>query len=171
MSLVTYTPRDHLGFLNLVEHPFGHYSATSFFWIVCLSLMAQYPSLDRVTVWKPPFKRRWSCTKVSKVGVLEIETDPETGSKGVWSPCSEFVLLPWVIVRSYSTNVLLPTSSLIWKSTSGAKASQLTEINRSYFPLLQRPRLNKIMLLNKPLGQHQGCSCSQNILLILQGTY
>jgi len=121
IASVTWTPRDHLRFLNLHKHLFGTCSETTFFWMVCLSLMAQYPQPDQVTVWKPPFKRSWSCTKVSKVSVLVVEADPETGSMGVWIPCSEVVLLPWVIVRSYSTNVLLPILALIWKSTFWCK--------------------------------------------------
>jgi len=36
-----------------------------------------------------PFKRFWSCIKVSKVCLLEVEVGPGTRSKGVWGPCSE----------------------------------------------------------------------------------
>ena len=95
----TLTPKDHLRFLNLHKHLFDTCSEITFFWMVCLSLMAQYPSLD--WCWKLPLKRSWSSTKISKVGVLEIETDSETGSKGVWSPCSAFVLLPWFFITDF----------------------------------------------------------------------
>ena len=76
MSLVTCTHKDHLRFLDQFEHLFGHCSETTFFWMVCSSLMAQYPSLDRVTGWKPPLKRSWSCTKVSKVCLLYTSPSP-----------------------------------------------------------------------------------------------
>ena len=148
IASATWTPRDHLRFLNLHKHMFDPCSETTFFWMVYLSLMAQYPALDQVTGWKLPLKRSWSCTKVSKVDVLEIKTDSETGLKGVWSPCSECVLLPWLFITALKVYFLVQ------------RKFKLIEINRSYFPLSQRPRLKKIKCMNKPLDQHHGCSCS-----------
>jgi len=46
IASATWTPKDHLRFLNLHKHLFGTCSETTLFWMVCLSLMTQYPSLD-----------------------------------------------------------------------------------------------------------------------------
>ena len=69
-------------------------------------------------------KRNWSCTKVSMVGVLEVEVGPETRPQGVWVPYSEVVLLPWVTVRLHSTNVLCQFHYWFKDPFSGAKESQ-----------------------------------------------
>ena len=61
-----------------------------------------------------PFNAIWSYNSVSIVGALDVAS-LGTGLSGVWNPCSEVALPPFVTLKPHPINVLLPISSASWK--------------------------------------------------------
>jgi len=72
------------------------------------------------------------------VGALDVEASLGIGPRGVWSPCYEVALPPFVVLKPHTIKVLLLISSLIWKTTlfyKGIPSFSNVEVSKNCFPM------------------------------------
>ena len=126
----------------------GTCSEPDFFWMECLPLMAQYPRPSRVTVWKPPYKKKLilpQSIQGKRAGGRSWSRNRVKGCLGplFWSCITTLSHRETTFNQCTMSNFIidLKTNFLVQRSL------KFTKIDTSYFPLSQRSRLNKICLL------------------------